>query len=241
MKGETAVYSWEKGPPAKKMEKPDHPNIQVVNLKANWKPFQIVSPVNSYMQPYTGEVTYSMFEWWNHWPVEQVRSSGISAVAPDRPSHSSLSHIYWDPYAQTGNSMTKILLHGLTTKSAAGLVPLAKSWLSPPGIALSGAGFQSQGYDQTQRAFVIVCRTTATARQLQLSLQASSDSPLLNPAFVVKNWGDAEPKVRIEGKAVPRSSSFRYGFVPTLEGTDLVVWLQMESAQPTRVEIATGR
>jgi len=63
MKGETAIYSWEKGPPAKKMEKPENPNIQVVNLKSNWKPFQIVSPVNSSMQLYTGEPTYSMFEW----------------------------------------------------------------------------------------------------------------------------------------------------------------------------------
>src|SRR6266853_4920537 len=165
MKGETTTYSWEKGPPPKQMEKPERPNIQVVNLKSNWKPFQIVSPVNSSMKAYTGEVTYSMFEWWNHWPVAQVRSSGISAVAPDRPSHSSLSHIYWDPYTRTGNTMTKILLHGLTTKSAAQLVPLAKSWLSAPSIEVSGVGFQSQGYDQTQRAFVITRQTATSAPQ----------------------------------------------------------------------------
>jgi len=241
MKGETAIYSWEKGPPAKKMEKPENPNIQVVNLKANWKPFQIVSPVNSSMRPYTGEVTYSMFEWWNHWPVAQVRSSGISAVAPDRPSHSSLSHIYWDPYAQTENSITKILLHGLTTKSAAELVPLAKSWLSAPPIEVSGAGFQSQGYDQTQRAFVVTRQTTATGAPLQLSLQASSESPLINPAFEIKNWGESEPKLRVDGKPVSRGASVRYGFVRTLEGSDLVVWLRMESTKPTRVEIATGK
>jgi hypothetical protein len=241
MKAETAVYSWAKGPPAKKMEKPENPNIQVVNLKANWKPFQIVSPVNSSMQRYTGEVTYSMFEWWNHWPVAQVRSSGISAVAPDRPSHSSLSHIYWDPYTQTGNSMTKILLHGLTTKSAAELVPLAKSWLSSPSVELAGPGFQSQGYDPTQRAFVIVRESGSSSSQVRFLLRASSESPLLHPAFVVQNWGDAEPKLSIDGKPVPRGANFRYGFVPHLEGSDLVVWLAMESTKPTRVEFAAAK
>jgi len=240
MKGETATYSWQNGPPAKKMDKPEHPNIQVVNMKSEWKPFQIVSPVNSSMRPYTGEVTYSMFEWWNHWPVAQVRSSGISAVAPDRPSHSSLSHIYWDPYAQTENTMTKILLHGLTTRSAAELVPLAKSWLSPPGVELSGAGFESQGYDATQRAFVIARESSGATAQFHLALKANADSPLLNPAFVIKNWGDAEPRLRIDGKVVSRGSDFRYGFVSHLEGTDLVVWLKMEASRPVGLDIATA-
>jgi hypothetical protein len=241
MKGETATYSWEKGPPPKQMDKPERPNIQVVNLKSNWKPFQIVSPINSSMKAYTGEVTYSMFEWWNHWPVAQVRSSGISAVAPDRPSHSSLSHILWDPYTKTDNTMTKILLHGLTTKSAAQLVPLAKSWLSAPRIEVSGVGFQSQGYDQTQRAFVVTRQTATSAPQLRIMLQASTESPLINPAFVIKNWGDADLKFRIDRKLVASGADFRYGFVPTLEGRDLVVWLKLESERPISLEFAARK
>ena len=240
MKGETATYSWENGPPAKKMDKPEHPNIQVVNLKSEWKPFQIVSPVNSSMRTYTGEVTYSVFEWWNHWPVAQVRSSGISAVAPDRPSSSSLSHIYWEPSAQTQNTMTKILLHGLTTKSAAELIPLAKSWLSPPIVELSGAGFQCQGYDATQRAFVITRNSGSVDGQFRLALKADPSSPLLNPALVIKNWGDAEPRLRLDGNAVPRGPEFRYGYVSHLEGTDLVVWVKMKATRPLNVELVAA-
>jgi hypothetical protein len=238
MKSETATYSWKQGPPAKKMEKPENPNIQLVNLKSTWKPFQIVSPVNSYMQPYTGEVTYSMFEWWNHWPVAQVRSSGISAVAPDRPSHSSLSHIYWNPYAQTANTMTKLLLHGLTTKSAAELVPLAKSWLSPPLITLEGTGFASHGYDPTQRAFVIVRETGSSSSQIRLHIASSPDSPLENPAFVIKNWGDAEVKVIVDDKSIPRGKNFRYGLVPQLGGDDLVVWFPIEATKATQIVLS---
>lgn len=240
MKGETATYSWEKGPPAKNMDKLQNPNIQVVNLKSDWKPFQIVSPVHSSMKVYTGEPTYSMFEWWNHWPVAQVRSSGISAVAPDRPSHSSLSHIYWDSYKQTEDSTTKILMHGMTRKSAAELVPLAKSWLSPPVPEISGAEFESEGYDPTQRAFVILRRSGA-AQKLQLVLNASPNSPLIDPAFVIRNWGDADPKLIVNGRRVARGTTFRYGFVPHLEGTDLVVWLMMESMKTTRIELAAPK
>jgi hypothetical protein len=238
MAGETRTYSWEKGPPPKNLQTPEHSNIQVVNLKSEWKPFQIVSPANSSITAYTGEVTYSRFEWWNHWPVAQVRSSGISAVAPDRPSHSSLSHIYWDPYATTDNTMTKLLLHGLTTKSAKELIPLAKSWLSPPTLEISGTGFKSQGYDPAQRAFVILRQIASSPSQLRLLLQASPESPLLNPAFVIRNWGDKEPKLLIDGKPAPRGSAFRYGCVPTLDGSDLVMWLKMESATATRLDLS---
>jgi hypothetical protein len=241
MKGETASYSWAKGPPPKNLDQMENPNIQVVNLRAKWKPFQIVSPVNSSMKAYTGEPTYSMFEWWNHWPVAQVRSSGISAVAPDRASHSSLSHIYWDPYAQTANSMTKILLHGMTTKSGTDLIPLAKSWLSPPALELGGAGFESEGYDPTQRAFVVVRRSDSTRAKLQILLRANSDSPLIHPAFVVRNWGDSEPKLFIDGKLTPRGTQSRYGFVPHIEGTDLIVWLAIESANKTIIELVAAK
>jgi hypothetical protein len=153
-----------------------HPNIQVVNLKSDWKPFQIVPPNHSSIVPYTGEKTFAMFEWWNHWPVTQVASSGISAYAPDRASHSSLSHLLWDASAQTPDSITKIMLAGMTTKSATELLPLAKSWLSPPQLTVNGAGFSSEGYDPSQRAFQFT-RTSMGSATVQIHLQASADSP----------------------------------------------------------------
>ena len=199
MKGETKTYSWSPVAPTK-VDGPENPNIQVVNLKSQWKPFQIVSPVKSRATIYTGELTYSMFEWWNHWPVAQVKSSGISAVAPDRPSHSSLSHILWEPYAQTENTMTKIMLDGLTTKSAPDLVPLAKSWLSAPAIEVSGQGFLSEGYDQTQRAYLLSRQAGSSTGGFRVVLKASPDSPLVNPAIVIKNWATPIPSWWSMGK-----------------------------------------
>ncbi len=240
MKGETKTYSWSPAPP-KKVDGPENPNIQVVNLKSQWKPFQIVSPVKSRATIYSGELTYSMFEWWNHWPVAQVKSSGISAVAPDRPSHSSLSHILWEPYAQTQSTMTKIMLDGLTTKSAADLVPLAKSWLAAPAIEVSGQGFQSEGYDQTQRAYVLNRQPGSSTGGFRAVLKASPDSPLVNPAIVIKNWGDADAKLVVDGKAIPRGPNFRYGHITKLEGTDLVIWANLESTKAATFDVSSPK
>lgn len=236
MKGESDTYTWLEHPPVGKSHLAN-PNIQVVNLKSTWKPFQIVPPEKSTIVPYTGEKTFAMFEWWNHWPITQVASSGISAYAPDRASHSSLSHLIWAPYAQTSNTITKIMLAGMTTKSAIDLLSLAKSWLNAPPIKLDGAGFTSQGYDQSQRAYMVTRTAPSSAASLQMVLQASGDSPLQNPAFVIKQWGDDAPSVKVNGQALTRGPALRYGFVPQLEGDDLVIWLQLEAVASVRIDI----
>ena len=236
MNGESDVYTWSDHPPKSKSPLV-HPNIQLVNLKSHWKPFQIVPPKNSSIAPYTGEKTFAMFEWWNHWPVTQVASSGISAVAPDRASHSSLSHLVWEPCAKTSNSVTKIMLAGMTTATATDLLPLAKSWLAAPTITVDGINCSSQGYDESQRAFVLSRTTPRAAGTLRIRLDASAESPLVNPAFVIRNWGDGTPSLTIDGHPVNHGSSFRHGFVPQLEGNDLIIWLELTSVKPVHLEI----
>jgi Concanavalin A-like lectin/glucanases superfamily len=235
MKGETRVVSWSDQP--KKGTRWDD-NIQEVNLKSKWKPFQIVIPPGT-ARPYVGEKTYSMFEWWNHWPVQQVKSSGISATAPDKTSSTSLSHFEGKIYAQTDETITKVMMHGLTTMSVVELVPLAKSWLSPPTIELNGQGFRSEGYDLTQRAFVF-SRGDAAAT-LKFHFQASSDSPLFHPALMIKNWRDAQPHLKVDGRAVSWGADYRFGHVYTLEGDNLVVWMNIQATKPVSIEIGSGK
>ncbi|HSS97495.1 MAG TPA: LamG domain-containing protein, partial [Terriglobales bacterium] len=232
MKGETQVFSWAN--PPKKGDKWPSANIQEVNLKSTWKPFQIVIPPGK-SRPYTGEKTYSMFEWWNHWPVQQVKSSGISATAPDKTSHTSLSHFEGQILSKTDNSITKIMLHGLTQKPAAELVPLAKSWISPAKVEVKGDGFSSNGYDVTQRAFVFT-RSNGTSA-LRATLQATADSPAIHPALLVKNWGEGTPRLKVDGKSVAWGPNYRFGHEHSLDGTNLIVWMNVESTKPVTVEI----
>lgn len=249
MQGETATYAWRAKAPnvfdyphgPKKADKPEGANIQVVNLKSEWKPFQIVSPDHSRFSIYGGEKTYFTFECWNHWPVAQIASSGRPCVAPDRASHTSLSHIYWKVYSRTSNSMTKIMLDGLTAQGAANLLPLAKSWLSPPRMEVSGEGYASKGYDPAQRAFVVVRQAGVPPAPLELTFAASESSPLDDPAIVVKDWGAEGARLKINGKAVAWGKDDRWGRIQRLDGADLIVWLRKESNSTLRITLNPER
>jgi hypothetical protein len=239
MQGETATYSWKlktsrdfdfpTGPQA--FPKPAHPNIQVVNLKSEWKPFEVVPPQHSSVEVYKGEKTFYTFECWNHWPLSQIVSSGRPCLTPDRASHSSLSHIFWDPYQTADGMQSKLLMTGLTKESISALLPIARAWLTPASLKVAGQAFRSDGYDPTQRAFVLSRQMATPESSLELTLDASQDTPVVNPAIVVKNWGVATPRLLLNENSAPWGKDYRYGFVPGLEGTDLIVWIRRQATQ----------
>jgi hypothetical protein len=249
MQGETATYTWLPRTSGvlgdlhqpQKIDKPENPNIQWVNLKSTWKPFEIVSPAHAVFKIFDISKSYFSFGCWNHWPVSQIVSSTRYCVAPDRASHSSLSHIYWDTYETTENSVTKLLMDGLTTKAAWELAPLAKSWLSAPPVDIAGEAYQSEGYDAAQRAFVVVRKGTGKAAALVVTLQASDSSPVLNPAMVIKNWGEAAAQLKINGKPVNWGKDFRHGYIRRLDGADLVVWIRQASVEPVQIALMPER
>ncbi|HEY3706803.1 MAG TPA: LamG domain-containing protein [Terracidiphilus sp.] len=245
MQGQTATYTW---PLKKKWEftfpegprtfdKPDHPNIQIVNLKANWKPFAVIPPEHAKIEVYNQEKTFYTFECWNHWPVAQIVSSGRPCVAPDRPSHSSLSHLFWDTY-KTGEGMqSKILMSGLTSSPITELLPIAKAWLSPAKLEVAGTGLQSDGYDAAERAYILSRPESRGPSEVELTLEGSPQTPIVNPAFVVKNWGNGVPSLKVDGKPVAWGADYRYGLVPDLKGTKLVLWIQTQSTHPLKLSL----
>jgi hypothetical protein len=243
MKGQTATYTWGANTTSEfrmaqspgKLDHPDDANIQVINLKSAWKPFQIAHPPVGFEAFEWGSGSYATWAWGNHFPVAQIDSSARPAITSDRPSHSSLSHMFWNKYDLQEGKATKILLTGLTTKRAGELADLAKSWVSPPAIVVSGGGVTGSGFDPTQRAFVIDHDRTARPSALTITLQGASDLPIINPAIVVHNW-DAYVKIRINGNLVS-GKTVRTGFAQRLEGTDLIVWLQTEERKPVRIEL----
>jgi len=266
MKGETQTYSWAQEAPGfeadfdqetltllhrisdqdtaahKWLTRPPGGNILRVNLKAKFSPYVVVDPRNVAIDCYAGEIIRerSMFPWWNHWPVsQQIRSNGRWAVAPDRVSHSSLAHIQsWRPYEETDDGVTMLMLNGLTEKPAAALLPLAKSWLSPPRLEIAGDGFAAGGYDPTQRAFVLSRRGPSTTSALSILLRASEGSPVVNPVLLVRGWGPSTPRVEIDGRPAQLGPDVRAGHIYGLEGDDLVLWFRKESASPVRIVIS---
>ena len=58
-----------------------------------------------------------------------------------------------------------------------------------------------------------------------------------NVALVVGGWGEADASLSLDGRAVPRGPSFRYGHRHGLEATDLVVWIDASGEAPLQIRL----
>jgi len=259
MDGQHITYSWAKGPPGKvygekikypeylRNEKPSYPwrawlteiptpNIHLVHLKAGHSPFVIVPPEGVMVDSYVREIKpeRSIFPWWNHWPVTQIESGGRWAYAADRPAHSSLSHVYWPPHAQSDQSLTKIMLHGMTGGTAADLIPLAKSWLQPAAMQVSDG---TAAYDPTERAYRVQLSDPKVKGVLRFRLDASQQHPAVNPALVISGWGEQPVKVSWNGREAVAGKDFRAGFVRNMAAADLVLWFDQQANTPVEITV----
>lgn len=238
LKGESYIYSWAQGPPKFDPQKPVDPVIQMINLKSKYKPFLIFEP-GCRMRVFGIEVrgNVSPFPWWNHWPVAQIPSDGRYAQAPDRASHFSLA--WGGPPIHKGEGLEywATWIYGATTDRPEKLVDLAKSWINAPELELSSGNYKFLGYDISQRAYVIQNNNPDSPREIKLSIKASSEKPVHNLCLVIKNYGNSNAVVLIEGKRLDRNSGVRLGSIRGIYGDDLIVWIEHKTIKPFNIEI----
>jgi len=221
LKGDSKNYTWEYGYP--EFDLPNA-NIQIINLKAEYKPFIIFSEGGGF-DVFNLEVRpeYSHFPWWNHWPVAQIISDGRSASAPDRASHSSLS---W------GDPREDYALYGMTNDHHA-VLKLARSWNHPPKLEVN-RGFASMGYDPSQRGYVI---EASEHSDLTLTLNGSGERPVYNPVFIISGWGPDEISCTLNGKPLDQES-YKYGVEYDINGIPTaIIWLKYESNEKTEISL----
>ncbi len=116
------------------------------------------------------------------------------------------------------------------------MVTLARSWLSPAQIAAAGKGVTAQQYDPAQRAYVIHRDAGDASQPLTVTLSASHDSPLVNPALVVENW-QGPASVRINGKPVSGKEHVRTGLSNNEGISSLIVWFKLEAESKTVIQL----
>ncbi|MCX6880327.1 MAG: LamG domain-containing protein [Verrucomicrobia bacterium] len=235
--GESRTFAWQPEFPWGIGREPAKPTIQMVNFKATFRPYMLRRPGATITAfPPSGYIDRN-FPYWNHWPVSQLPNDGRKGTRTDRPAHTSLAWFCEPPVRTDGILFTWIYMYGLTAGQATDLVPLSKSWNSPAELTLTGEGFASSGYDLCQRAYLLAASSPGKPGKLELTLAGSANSPVLNPAIVVRGWGDSLPVVTVNGKPVPRGSNCRVGFNHELEGTDLVLWLKHEATSPVAITL----
>jgi len=231
MKGEMRTYSWKEHPP-KSFPEPVDANIQMVNLKSEYKPFIIFEP-GPKIKPMNGSREgFSHFTWWNHWPIAQLPNDGRKAFGPDRASHTSLSQSIEESqviHKRDDDSYTVVTLVGLTDKPAASLATLSRSWNNPPELIMKDDGNRKSYYNKNERAYIISNSNRDVNSEINFVVNGNHESPIVNLALVIQDYESDEIELEINGDIINRGDSFRYGFRNTLEGRDLVVWLNVES------------
>ena len=203
--------------------------IQYINTKSLWKVYAL------YPEPGIG--TWGSFEQskytddpfagpWNHWPISVVPSDGRFAVAHDRVTHFALG---------AGDSGPKNIVHyGFTDKEILSLVPSARYWQNPPEVH-EVTGGQFKRFSQEEKAFIF---ESTNNNSFNFKISADSDSPVVNPAFVLKNCKSDKIKVTVNGKNIKSGNNYRTGIEYDTNGLpQTVVWLKFSSEEKTKIEI----
>ena len=238
MDGSSAEYGWF----FEGKRRQDEPslkgaNIQVTYLKSKWNPFLILEDVDGLNEKghngpeidrYAGRWSdYSDFPWRNHWPVTQDYVIGRYACVADAPSHTYTATQYNAPHSVEGNKMTKLMMCGCTKEDAAGLLPLAKSWLRAPKMTFNG---EEVPYDVTQRAYIL---SSPASGNLSLKVEASSGRPVNGLCIIIKGVSETGTVV-VDGKPCPDAKS---GMVNAWDGPSSVVWIPVKSDKPLTINL----
>ena len=191
--------------------------ISKVNIPGQPSPFMVVDDdapdVKVWAQPYVDKP--GLFNTYLHWPV----SRGIRTTWLDdpedwrRPTHSNLVNIVHDEAVREDDHRIWYWLIGVA-RNERDLRSLAASWLDGGSVALNSGTFE--GYDRSQRAYVIA----ANPRAKRLSIRVDPDkASIANPAFVISGANRWLTEAECDGAK-------RIEMGRENGGRDLVVWLE---------------
>jgi len=239
LEGDTQTFEYIPNPPKRTTKSiPKDPLIQVHNLKSKFKPFIIFEEGSKmgYLKD-MNILALSRPGSCSHWPVGQMPCDGRTQLTPDRAT-SFLGFPITDPIVhQNKTRKWWNALYGMTDRPISDLIILAKSWNKPPDLRIKTGDFIYEGYDKSQRTYILKSKTPRKHEAVECYINASKSSPLFNMCFLIKNWGDVQPVVKINGKIISKRK-FRVGFIRNLNGVDdLVLWIFVRSEFPLSLVI----
>jgi hypothetical protein len=230
--GETENWNYSVGPTFVNGESiGGEKNLVYMNLKSDYKHFNI-GETGSYYRPYSqwhsmrlapGHTRYNA---WSHYPFGILPSDGTVRTGIDRVSSSCLGTLEGLHHLLEDGRMEAYNIYGMTDLPASSLKTLNRSWNNPAGITIL-KGCESAGYDKRQRAYLIEKESDA----FTFILEGSEHEPILNPCFVIKNWGSNKAaELKINGKKITQETNFRQGIIRDTDGTrTMIIWIRQES------------
>jgi len=123
-------------------------------------------------------------------------------------------------------------MEGLSKKSPAKHIQLARSWLNPAGFKKVN-GIKKGAYERGQRAYIL----EASDPVISVALNGTSTSPVVNPTFVIDNWDYGDPVVKLNGKKIDPGRNLKIGKPQMVRDKDLIIWLRYKSQEITEISI----
>ncbi|MDP6751427.1 MAG: Calx-beta domain-containing protein [Candidatus Poribacteria bacterium] len=130
------------------------------------------------------------------------------------------------------NDMIQLLM--LTKK---GIISFSNSQMQPAVLTLSDTFtqcFDYLGFAPTEWAYILKRHPDGLCSSLDFRLDIENKAPIRNPVFVVKDWGDANVKIRVDGVDF---GDFKRGEAKHLNGVDLVLWLNIQVDHSVSISI----
>jgi hypothetical protein len=236
LNGEVSSHSYETWPSGEDggfKNAVDNAVITSLNLKSEIRPFFIYEP-GSGISPYGGgrreiDYRYSKFHSRNHWPVSQVPCDGRFVLAADRVTSSAITSV--EPVkSQRESDKARVgrFMMGLSGKPIEQIVPLARFWLHPPAIGTDSKAYDYEGFNRDERAYYFT-KENELAGDLSLTVQASSESPLVNPVLVIKNWGKHGLEIEQDGRKLEEGNDYTCSVRRSLDTKDLIIWFNLST------------
>ncbi len=207
--------------------------IQQYNFKSENKPFICFEPGNDMTIRWNDIKTYDKAVGCNHFPVGQARCDGRTTRMSDRPSHADSFPISDPVIHQDGNRKYWNGLYGMNDMTMEELVRFGRSWSYPADLSVKGQNFVSEGYDRSQRCYQITHEGKSPG-SVELTLQGTGDSPVIDPAIRIRNWNADHAEVMVNGK---KAKDCRIGINHELEGTDLILFIFTDQKSTVNVTI----
>ena len=221
--GET--QTWYRSKPQPDKELAGDKNLQYINLKSETKQFEI-GEIGSRIDTELKENVY--WNGWNHYPTQIIPSDGTDALQYDRPTSSCLATFREVRHTLSPGHTEAKTIFGLTNKKPTDLNALNRAWNFAPEIT-DEKGCTDLGFQKSEKAYHL----SKTASNMQFKIAATKESPVENPAFVIKNWKKSnicQLKVKINGQEITGDETIHKGIETDTDGQYmLVVWLNFSS------------
>lgn len=208
-------------------------NIKVINTKSVYKPFTISMPygVENENYPPEGDLPF-IFQTWGGY-----EGKGYST---------SLGHtLNWWHFRRTENILEQVYLSGFVTDDqlVEEMTSWERSWVVFPRLIMKGFDneYTQPIYSQEQRAYIIPGDHNGSKKIVfKLGFETEEGAipvSIVNPVFIVKNWGKIGVGVKVDGKTIESTTDVRVGYETTPSGTDLVVWTNLKSKKSIEISL----